>query len=133
MWNLKQKIQKLKNSAKQRQISVRLMDYEYENLLNLGCHYCGKNLENENGYCLDRIDSSKGYTLHNVVGCCKECNMAKGSMSFEQFVSWIERAYLFQQAMINKLKQIENLDYSYKLEKELHKHNKKQDSFCIKI
>lgn len=96
------------------------MEYEYESLLNVGCHYCGKEVLSENGYCLDRVDSSKGYTLHNVVACCKICNFAKGSMKFDEFISWVERAYKHQKKMIEFVR--ENYqEYNYKTEKDLHK------------
>lgn len=34
---------------------------------------------------IDRIDSSKGYTLTNSVPCCKHCNIAKNTMSEAEF------------------------------------------------
>jgi hypothetical protein len=37
---------------------------------------------------IDRVDSSKGYTVDNCVPCCKPCNYAKGNMSFEEFKKW---------------------------------------------
>lgn len=131
LMSIKRKIRNLKYSAKSRGLEVRLMDYEYENLLNLGCHYCGKNILEENGYCLDRIDSDKGYTLYNSVGCCKICNRAKFNMSFDQFVDWIEKAYKFQQNIMEMLKK-DNTDYNYKEEKDLHKLTKTDESFIIK-
>lgn len=36
---------------------------------------------------LDRVDSKKGYTIDNVVTCCKECNLAKRDMNHDQFIS----------------------------------------------
>jgi len=120
MRSIKSKISSLKSSAKKRGYTVRLMEYEYESLLNVGCHYCGKEVLSENGYCLDRVDSSKGYTLHNVVACCKICNFAKGSMKFDEFISWVERAYKHQKKMIEFVR--ENYqEYNYKTEKDLHK------------
>ena len=50
----------------------------YVSLLCLPCHYCGRKL-NETSVGLDRIDSTIGYVLHNVVPCCWECSMIKGS------------------------------------------------------
>lgn len=35
---------------------------------------------------IDRIDSSKEYTLDNVVPCCKRCNKAKGEDSLQSFL-----------------------------------------------
>lgn len=128
--SLKSRINQLRNSAKTRNIEVRLMDYEYNNLLNIGCHYCGKELLTENGYCLDRVDSNKGYTLYNVVGCCKICNRAKSDMHFLDYINWIEKSYKFQQSVIERLKNEERI-YSYKEEKELHKLTKNDTSFFI--
>ena len=42
---------------------------------------------------IDRVDSSKGYTVDNVVTCCEFCNRAKMTMSTEAFATWLERAY----------------------------------------
>lgn len=56
------------------------------------CYYCHKPLQ-ESGSGLDRIDSSKGYTINNVRPCCKICNSAKLEMSEEEFYSHIEAIY----------------------------------------
>ena len=34
---------------------------------------------------IDRIDSSNGYILSNIVPCCEKCNIAKGEMSIDEF------------------------------------------------
>ncbi len=44
---------------------------------------------------IDRIDSSKGYTLENSVACCKHCNTAKNTMLESEFYNWIKRVYEF--------------------------------------
>ena len=69
------------------------------------CHYCGMVNSNEYGadkyngsYIyngIDRIDSSKGYIVDNVVPCCKYCNIAKNTMSQEEFMRWVKRIYEF--------------------------------------
>lgn len=65
------------------------------------CFYCNQPPSNEqNDYAkhnpstlkyssLDRLDSSKGYFLANVVPCCDDCNTAKASMSVERWISWL--------------------------------------------
>jgi hypothetical protein len=40
---------------------------------------------------LDRVDSSKGYILGNVVPCCGECNGMKSDRSLEDFFVLIEK------------------------------------------
>lgn len=42
---------------------------------------------------LDRIDSSKGYTLENTVTCCKTCNFAKNDLTQQEFYNWIQKVY----------------------------------------
>ncbi len=42
---------------------------------------------------LDRIDSSLGHNINNVVPCCQKCNWAKGDYSVEEYKNWIIRIY----------------------------------------
>lgn len=42
---------------------------------------------------LDRIDSSKGHTLDNVVTCCATCNYMKRSMTHDEFIDHIDKVY----------------------------------------
>lgn len=42
---------------------------------------------------LDRVDSSKGYTIDNVVPCCVTCNTAKNKMTQKEFKEWIKTVY----------------------------------------
>jgi hypothetical protein len=59
--------------------------------LPLMCHYTGVELtldgNKQNTISLDRIDSSKGYTITNVVFCCSFVNIMKNKMSYEDFLS----------------------------------------------
>lgn len=73
------------------------------------CFYCG--LENSNiaidrntngnktSDCvvkyngIDRIDSTQGYLIGNVVACCKYCNTAKNTMTQKEFKQFIKRVY----------------------------------------
>ena len=42
---------------------------------------------------LDRKNSDKGYTKDNVVTCCKHCNIAKNTMTEDEFYKWIKKVY----------------------------------------
>lgn len=42
---------------------------------------------------VDRIDSTKGYSVENCVACCINCNRSKSDMSLEEFKDWLTRAY----------------------------------------
>lgn len=80
---------------------------QFVNLMEQDCHYCGAKPvvhEYEKQYMqkvlepwahngIDRIDSSKGYTIDNVVSCCSACNYAKHEMSVSEFKEYITRVY----------------------------------------
>lgn len=42
---------------------------------------------------LDRIDNKLGYVPSNIVTCCRTCNFAKGKMSSEDFIKWVEAVF----------------------------------------
>lgn len=95
-------------------IEFAITEDEFRTLSQQTCHYCGTLPESTTrkgtkGKCktgdsfsifvyngLDRKDSSKGYTLDNVVPCCGTCNHAKHTMGYEMFTAWIARLVAFQ-------------------------------------
>lgn len=101
----------LLKSAKERQLSVDLNLEHFRELLELGCMYCGEDLSTQNGYCLDRIDNSLGYTDSNVTPCCKICNMAKGTRTVEEFVEWINKASKFQSEKVETIQLMSYKNY----------------------
>lgn len=77
------------SAAKHRAVKVKNLSWEltleqYSAFISLPCHYCGKSL-NETSCGLDRLDNRLGYTLGNVVPCCKDCNFQKGSLEHAGF------------------------------------------------
>lgn len=80
---------------------------EFIKLITNNCYYCGVlpntisvvNCNDEdnttsilyNG--IDRIDSTIGYVLSNVVSACKRCNQAKNDMSISEFKELVKRIY----------------------------------------
>ncbi len=95
-----------KYSASHKKLEFSLTREEFRNLTKQNCFYCGINPSNEikrnknstNGIYIyngiDRIDSSKGYTLENCVTCCTDCNYAKGTKTTEEYLIWLKRSYL---------------------------------------
>ncbi len=95
-----------KHHAEDRQLVWEISDIVFDTLTSEPCFYCGATPANEhatkdtngsfiyNG--IDRTDSSKGYTLENVVPCCAICNRAKMAMSREDFLAWVERVHCYQ-------------------------------------
>lgn len=95
-----------KSHARVRNILFELTINDAEKLFKENCFYCGSQPSQikrkkwkedreveyiHNG--IDRIDSSKGYTLDNVVSCCKYCNFAKNNRSQLDFYKWIDSTY----------------------------------------
>lgn len=92
-----------RNAAKDRDLSFELSEDDAFKLFAQRCHYClvepfldtrpfTKGISRNifaNG--IDRIDSSKGYALDNMVPCCHFCNRAKGDMIYSEFIDWIKK------------------------------------------
>ena len=89
-----------RRGAIQRGLSFLLTKQEFNDIITLNCHYCGrkpsqvlfkKGMQQEfiyNG--IDRFDNTIGYEVNNVVPCCGFCNFAKGKHTYEEFKNWIK-------------------------------------------
>lgn len=87
--------------AKNRGIEFGISKEDFLALAVLPCKYCGappsqvhatKGLNGSFTYSgVDRVDSSKGYTVDNCVPCCKDCNYAKRLMTVPEFLNWARR------------------------------------------
>ena len=91
-----------KSKARGREFSLNLE--EFSRLIQGNCYYCNIGPSSErrsqktkkvvflyNG--IDRIDSSKGYTVDNCVTACRYCNQAKSNLTLQEFKDHIERIY----------------------------------------
>lgn len=70
-----------------RGISVELSFEQFSILINSPCTYCGT--ENSRG--IDRLDSSKPYTMENSNPCCRVCNSMKNNLSLSAFEEHINK------------------------------------------
>lgn len=94
-----------KKAARDRGLSFSLSKSDVIKLIHMPCYYCGSHPNNPikvvryDGNInillggIDRIDSSMGYEISNVVPCCKTCNYAKNNLSTNEFFRWIDRVY----------------------------------------
>jgi hypothetical protein len=77
---------------------------EFSRLIHDSCHYCGvppTNVCEHRGQSMvfngvDRVKNDVGYFLENVVSCCWICNRAKLNMTYEQFLTYLERVVSFR-------------------------------------
>lgn len=81
-----------KSRAKTKGCSWTIEKEKYIELISNPCYYCEGKLA-ELGVGLDRVDSSKGYDLNNVVPCCTQCNLGKMDYNQQEFYIWIEKIY----------------------------------------
>lgn len=89
-----------KHGAKERGYKWDLIIDQVVGIIQKPCYYCGNEKSNtkitknyKEGYSyngIDRLDNTKGYSIENCVPCCKQCNRAKGTMSFDEFIKWIK-------------------------------------------
>lgn len=88
------------------------IDYEvFKVLVKQNCYYCGKepsqrlhwlqNVLYYNG--LDRVDNNEGYTIDNVVTCCRDCNYGKRSLSKEDFINQAKRIAKLHPILLEKV------------------------------
>lgn len=75
-----------------------LSNEEVRDIIKKNCMYCGAPPAYRKGIFatvngIDRVDSSKGYTLDNVVPCCTRCNRGKLDCTLDEFKAWIARVY----------------------------------------
>lgn len=84
-------------SARKRNLSYAPVDdfvTWYDNQVKV-CHYCGCSLDTQildraNRFEIDRKDSTKGYTIDNIVLACSRCNIAKFDYwSYKEFKKYL--------------------------------------------
>lgn len=105
--NMRRLISGYKKDAKRRELKWNLTEEQFAELTQKNCYYCGAKPNNVgksktcngdyiyNG--LDRIDNTKGYTINNVVPCCKICNRAKSDLALQEFQNWIIGLILYKE------------------------------------
>ncbi len=92
-----------KKNSKNRNKIFDLSVEEFRSIVVSNCHYCNSKPFSviKEGRCngvfiyngIDRINNSMGYIKSNCVTCCKTCNIAKASMTYNEFINWIKRVY----------------------------------------
>lgn len=71
-----------KAAAKSRGIIFEITLKEFTSFWQKPCRFCGDEISTIG---LDRTDSSKGYTISNLVSCCTPCNLMKLDSTQEEF------------------------------------------------
>lgn len=98
-----------KSHASSRNLKFNLTEDQFSLIAHQNCYYCGakptiykqlykyaKNTINESLNGIDRIDSSKGYELSNIVPCCTMCNRMKLDFTSKEFLNHIQQIHNYQ-------------------------------------
>jgi hypothetical protein len=100
---MRRQITRYRFQAAERGLAWELTESDCRNLFTADCHYCGakpaaysvpSHGSKYGGFYyngIDRIDSDYGYLSGNVISACFVCNRAKSTMSYPDFIRWIER------------------------------------------
>ena len=98
----------VRGNARTRGIAVEITKEQFVEVAKQNCYYCGiepqeRQINDVPDYStpaklngIDRIDSSKGYTIKNIVPCCSFCNTAKLNHTTEDFLAAVSRIYNYQ-------------------------------------
>lgn len=91
-------------SAEKKGRSFELTEEDLSFVTKMNCHYCGaepNQTRSDSKFCngayvfngIDRTDNDRGYTMDNVVPCCKVCNYMKRGLSTVEFLNHIKRIH----------------------------------------
>jgi 5-methylcytosine-specific restriction endonuclease McrA len=78
-----------KGTAARKGREYALTDDQFIALVLADCTYCHASPNPLNG--IDRVDNALGYTEGNVTTACRQCNVAKGTLSIDEFRAWAQR------------------------------------------
>lgn len=82
--DIKNRYRFYKWNAKRNFRNFEITEEQFRKLIEKGeCYYCGST---DKRLGLDRLDSSLGYELHNIVVACRRCNIAKNDMEVKEFI-----------------------------------------------
>lgn len=96
-----------RTNARKRQYDFNLTRTQFDEIIVKDCHYCGKSKSQISSppakkkskpfiYTgIDRVDNAIGYTIENCVPCCNICNKAKGTLSYFEYLLWIDNLINF--------------------------------------
>lgn len=91
---LKAYLLEYKHGAIRRGLDFKLSDEEFKVLVYKNCYYCNQSPKLSKRYNrrylvvsgIDRIDSTKGYSIDNCTPCCSTCNKMKMVLSHDNFI-----------------------------------------------
>lgn len=105
---IKHLISRYRSSAKERNITWLLNNFQAALIMGSYCHYCGvapnrlhKTKLNSTimTHGIDRVDSAIGYEFENCVPCCAMCNRMKSDFDKQSFIQQCARIVVYHNAL----------------------------------
>ena len=94
--NLKTRMRSIKTRDPESQVNQAYIEYLW-NKQGGRCYYSGFQMTNDpnhkDTWSVNRVDSSKGYTIDNIVLCCRAVNMMKQDLDLPDFYRYIVAIY----------------------------------------
>lgn len=87
------------SNLKRRGLECSVNRDEIMNISSMPCFYCGTKMSGG----VDRVDSTKQYTIDNIVSCCSTCNYMKGTLSQTQFIQSCQDVIQFNDLQLYSL------------------------------
>jgi hypothetical protein len=94
--NLTRRFHSTKDSALKRGYSFEVSRQQFDVLVMQLCAYCGAS-PSAVKIGLDRVDNRRDYVIDNVVPCCRPCNLAKHTMTRDEYVDHCRRVVQFSE------------------------------------
>jgi hypothetical protein len=103
----KWRYQSYMQAAKKRNLVWEINYNQFLDITQKNCYYCNTKPEMRPSHHkrwdfkfpmsgIDRVDSSYGYEINNIVPCCSYCNQAKWDHDMKDFLKWIQKVYKHQ-------------------------------------
>lgn len=101
--NIERYIHQYKSNAQRRNINFNLTREEFINIVSQPCYYCGTLPTQEKLIGIDRVDSSKDYTIDNCVPCCEVCNKMKLDYSVSEWLKYMKNIINYMESKNDRL------------------------------
>lgn len=100
-----------RGNANRKVMEFALTREQFKQITSHPCNYCGeppsaifKSKFRPGNYVyngVDRVDNSRGYTIDNVVSCCRMCQFAKRNWKVEDFLRWALKLADYQRSQFH--------------------------------
>jgi hypothetical protein len=127
---LRHRYKAYKGDARRRGVDFLLTVEEFGFFWQQPCEYCGIAIDTVG---IDRRDSQKGYELDNCVSCCSTCNLAKGQLTFDEWMMYLEQVATYcRTGLVKQVGSVIPCD-NLKMRYGVYRHNAKRKNLMFEL